>query len=262
MDRKNSFWENIFSFKNSVNHKIYTILGIKFKFKYANKLNIKLEDGGSIIINTNGIKKKYTQENIQELRNTILANSTVLIKGTNSNLEIDNTVNFGTNMRIIISGINNKCLIKKNTKFISNNLIQMKFGDFNYIEIGENCSFTHGNGIFTEHKSKIIIGNDLMCASNVKFMATDFHTITDLSGKCINFQKTPMEIKDHVWIAESVYILKNAKIPQNSIIALGSTITKHLEKENCIYKNDEIIKTNVNWDRKILKLYNETMELN
>ena len=76
-------------------------------------------------------------------------------------------------------------------------------------------------------------------------MDTDFHKIYQ-NGNLINEDK-PIVIGNHCWIGMNCQILKGSSIPNDSIIAAGSIITKTLTRENCIYASNKIIKENIEW---------------
>ena len=42
-------------------------------------------------------------------------------------------------------------------------------------------------------------------------------------------------------------ILKGAYIPENSVVAAGSVITKKLETSNAVYVNDDVKRERVGW---------------
>ena len=118
------------------------------------------------------------------------------------------------------------------------------------IDCGENGILEIGSLMMTGDtkiicKKNIKIGNNCMISLGGYIMDTDFHDIYK-SGNIINYDK-PISIGDHCWIGMNCTILKGSSLPNNSIIAAGSTVTKKLEKENCIYFNNEIIKEDVEW---------------
>lgn len=77
-------------------------------------------------------------------------------------------------------------------------------------------------------------------------MDTDFHNIYK-EGQVIN-QDRPITIGNHCWIGMNSTILKGASIPDDVVIAAGSTVTKKLLKSRCIYVNNEIVKEDIDWE--------------
>ena len=53
-------------------------------------------------------------------------------------------------------------------------------------------------------------------------------------------------------MCKNITILKNTKIPSNSVVAQGSTVTKKFDTENIIIAGNpaKIVKENTIWDRK------------
>lgn len=202
---------------------------IKVLLKKDKLAKVLIDGNSKIIYHDDDYIKVFDKLNYKNLR---IPNKSLNIKlyGNDNILEIYKNINFGSNTNIMIRGYNNKCTISQNVKFVDNNLIRMDYGDNNTICIGEGTSFTAFNGIWTENNSHIQIGKDCMIASSVRIMATDFHTISDMNGNVVNNQKNNLIIGDHVWIGENTYILKNAQIPNNVVIALGSIVTKQLKK--------------------------------
>lgn len=127
------------------------------------------------------------------------------------------------------------------------------------ITIGERCSFNrsaYSNHIGLNHAcilathcsgAKIIIGNNVgmssstincwksvIIGSNVRIgancviMDADFHLDDPRSG-------VPKDIiiEDNVWLGANVTVMKGVKIGKNSIIGMGSIVTKDIP-ENCI----------------------------
>ena len=82
-------------------------------------------------------------------------------------------------------------------------------------------------------------------------MDTDFHNIYK-DGKIINPNK-PITIGNHCWVAMNCTILKGSQIPNGSVIAAGSAVTKPLLKERCIYVNNDVVKEGVDWENKSLQ---------
>lgn len=171
--------------------------------------------------------------------------------------------------KIRISGANNKILLddKSSTKISktkiiiigSGNTLHIKNGvkiNNSFIEIvGNNCSIIIGkNSIIgdncylsaKEEGIKLIIGDDCMLSRNAKLMTSDGHPIYK-NGNIINFAKSII-LEDKVWIADSVTILKGVKIGNNSVIGIGSILTKSIPSNSIAAGNPaKIIKENINW---------------
>ena len=127
-------------------------------------------------------------------------------------------------------------------------------------DISIDKDFSIESGTFDTHgepNTKISIGKDCQFGCNIELDTADGHTIYSTNGEIINTPKD-ITIGDHVWLCKNVSVLKGAKIPNNSVIAKGSIVTKQFEKENVILAGTpaKIIKTNINWSRVACKNFN------
>ena len=78
-------------------------------------------------------------------------------------------------------------------------------------------------------------------------MDTDFHkVISTESQQQINNDK-PVQIGNHVWIACKSTILKGSSVPDNSVIAAGSVISKKYTNVNTVYASIGEIRNRVTW---------------
>ncbi len=96
--------------------------------------------------------------------------------------------------------------------------------------------------------TKIEFGQNCLLSWDTLIMDTDFHKIKNKEGDIINSPK-PIIVGDHVWVGCRNLILKGSKIPNNSIIAANSILSKTLLKENCLYGGAPIkcLKEDVSW---------------
>ena len=99
----------------------------------------------------------------------------------------------------------------------------------------------------------------IICAKHVEFgesciLGWNIH-IRDCDGheiyknkKRINEDKSVI-VGNHVWIGQDVKILKGSRIPNNSIIAMNSCVTKVFEEENVIIGGypAAIVKKDIEW---------------
>lgn len=203
------------------------------------------------------------------LANCSINNAHLSTKGNDNKIELNNTSLHNT--LINISG--NKNIVKIGSGSSIERMELQIFGDNHIVELGESIHVTGKMSIWCEdNDNKIIIGNystfgivnfaiaepnteivlgrDCMVANGVSIKNSDFHSIIDLnSGKKIN-KSGNIHIGHHVWIAESSHILKNTNIGDNSIVALGSIVTKDVPN-NCITAGspNKTIKTNIDWSR-------------
>lgn len=97
-------------------------------------------------------------------------------------------------------------------------------------------------------REKIEIGPRTTISWNSLIMDTDFHHIYRKSDHTEINPKRPVYIGKHCWIGYQSLILKGAHIPDGSIIAAGSVVTKPLTNKDTIYVSNMPIKQDVEWD--------------
>jgi acetyltransferase-like isoleucine patch superfamily enzyme len=198
-------------------------------FKGAGFYLSNIKNGG----NNNTIDLSYswlmkTKINIKGGNNKIkinksaIENSEIYILGNNNEIIFDGE-NRLSNSRIALKSMNCVVYIKQKTTF--NGISISNVGKDNKIEIGSNCLF----------------------GPNVEILGSDTHSIYDSEGNFINPEK-PVIIKDHVWVGSHVKILKGATIGSNSVIGLGSIVTKNVPDKSIAAGNPaKIIKENITW---------------
>jgi acetyltransferase-like isoleucine patch superfamily enzyme len=95
----------------------------------------------------------------------------------------------------------------------------------------------------------ISIGNGCMFSWDIVFMDTDSHNIYDDNHKAMNPPES-IVVGNNVWIGCRCLILKGAVIGHGSVIGANTTVTKKLEKENCVYAGNppRCIKERIQWD--------------
>lgn len=229
------FIQNIFSVKNELGHKVWTIWGIKIKYKHIHNYN-KI-----ILHKTNG--KTVLNPKIKGLRVRFFAN--------NSTVEIFEPCKFN-NTKI---DIGQNCFIKFNeTMYAYNNLyINADYANNFNVTFGKNSSC----GELTiracgAYNSYVSVGENCAISTNVLIQPLDGHWILDKdTQEIINDKITGIEIADHVWISRNVSINKNVKIPKNSIVALGAVVVKEFSEENVVIAGvpAKITKRNIDWRR-------------
>ncbi|MEK6658681.1 MAG: acyltransferase [Campylobacterota bacterium] len=172
--------------------------------------------------------------------------------------------------RIKISGQNNKILVDDNktlkiskTKIVikgSNNTLHIKSGvkiNSSFIEIvGNNCSITIGkNSIIgdgcylsaKEENIKLCIGDECMLSRNAKLMTSDGHPIYQ-DGMIINSAKN-ITLGDKVWIADDVTVLKGVEVGANSVVGIGSILTKSIPSGSVAVGNPaKVVKDGISWE--------------
>lgn len=84
-----------------------------------------------------------------------------------------------------------------------------------------------------------------MVAWNCLIMDRDGHDIISLDTKEVLNPYNAVEIGEHCWVCSNSIILKGSTIPAHSVISAKSTVTKKLDKTNCVYVNNKIVKDNI-----------------
>lgn len=117
------------------------------------------------------------------------------------------------------------------------------------ITISENSTF--GSTQFMAREgSTIDIGKDCMFSYNIKVYSCDGHPYYDNTGRRLNTAKD-IKICDHVWVGNTVIILKGAFIPTGSIIGAGSVYSSVTSEESCIHAGNpaKCLKHDIRWER-------------
>ncbi len=117
------------------------------------------------------------------------------------------------------------------------------------IELKRHVTITDCTELAVLEGKRIVVGEDCLFSRNIFFRTGDSHSIIDQStGKRIN-PSEDITIGDHVWICQDVRILKGVTIGENSIVAMGSLLTKNIFPSHSIIGGigGKIIKTGIDW---------------
>ncbi|MBE7702744.1 MAG: acyltransferase [Cyanobacteria bacterium SIG28] len=223
----------IFSVKNSNNHKILTILGFKFKFKFNNNKVLLYKNNGKIV------------------KNPKIKGLKVIFNGENACVKIHEPCKF-INSKICL--YDNASVTIQKTKYQYNELyVNADYSTGFNLNIGENTSC---GGLLIRSAAgsdiSISIGKECAFSTDTVVQPIDGHWILDAkSGEILNKKVLPLIIGDHVWLGRFVKICKNVQIPANSIIGMGAIITKSFCEENVVIAGvpATVVKRGVNWQR-------------
>lgn len=201
-----------------------------------------------IYVIKNGIETEYTG---------IIDNLSISINGNNNIIKLEKPFNF---FNASINLANNNCTvtIRKSTEFRWSINFFPGFNNMSFY-IDEH-SRTSGWGIIQmiDSGSKLVIGKDFLCAANFNLWTGDGHTIINKHGNIINNAKNSLhQIGDHVWCGANVTLTKNASLPPNSIVAIGSVVTKEFKEPNVILAGNPaaIVKRDVSWEHPYPEYY-------
>ena len=211
--------------------------------RLKNKINKQCYDQTNkvyLIDNKKGTKKLVRSNGI------IKGLSIEFLNSKNNIIEIEEPYYF-RNTRIVLRNDNNKIYIKDSVSIISA-YINMGGGEF---EIGKNFQSVYNNRFYLG-RQKVHIGDDCLFSRYICFYASDGHFIYDLeTNNCINFSNNENIIKigNRVWLGDSVMVLKNSEILNDSVVGAMSLINKKFCESNVIIAGNpgEIVKRGIYW---------------
>lgn len=246
--------------KNS--SKILKILSSKFSFdknvrkesrRFLSNDFCNFGNNNKIILVNNGIE--YLVEKIEELCDiTSFSKTTINILGSNNTLKIHIPTTLHK-FTLNCSSDNVNIEIGKECTLRDSNVTIWGGGGIcknTVVKLGDKCSIWKKFELFVSGSSSFIMENDCMISHNVTIWCGDGHQIVNKdNNEIINLQKEPLVIGTHSWISNNVLITKNAKIPPNTIVGMGSVVSKKFIEENtCIAGNPaRIVKRNITWSR-------------
>lgn len=142
-------------------------------------------------------------------------------------------------------------------------------GSNNSVTVHENCCgnfnlfcFDDGNTVDIGGKTGAIgltchlsgntlqIGKNCMISDNVRIWG-DGHAVLDYKTKAVlNKPNFPIIVGNHTWLGERVTLTKGAQIADDTIVALGSIVTKKFEEPHTIIAGSpaKVVKQGVTWD--------------
>lgn len=234
----------------NITFKLASLVNKNYILFYNNFNNNKLSFRSYIFLKVS-IKIKGKLNSVQFKKNSRIKNSKLIVIGNKNIIFINDDASIN-NLNLVIKGSGNYVEIGKETK-ISKLDITISSNSSKLI-IGNKTTVSGFSEIIIKEGESIQIGRDCMISRGVIFRTSDSHSIVSVKDKKrVNFAKSIL-IGDHVWIGQNVSILKGSEIKQNSIIASNTTITKRIDDTNVVIGSvpAKILKTNVNWDRKLI----------
>ncbi|MCQ2000413.1 acyltransferase [Arthrobacter zhaoxinii] len=174
------------------------------------------------------------------------------------------------NVRIEFTGSGNRFEIasevrlgKLNVAFdCDNGTLQMagnRFGVFSaFIRIGQDSLVSLGQDLTTTNTcvisavegTSVLIGNDVMLASDNEIRADDGHAIFDVATEQrVNWSKD-IAIGNHVWVAKRAVLLSGAQVGDGSVVGFGSLVTGRIPN-NCVAAGipARVTRRDVAWER-------------
>lgn len=184
--------------------------------------------------------------NTLSCKGVFLNHTDVKVTGNNNIIQVQKGLTQLSNCKFYIAGDNNKIQIDSGCKLKDVSFfIQDSNGS---ITVGKNTIITGQTHLAVIEGTSISIGKDCLFSQNITLRTGDSHSILDVTGKRINPSKS-IVIGNHVWVGNTVIILKGSKINDNSVIATGCILTGHECPANSIIGGMEgkVLKSNINW---------------
>jgi acetyltransferase-like isoleucine patch superfamily enzyme len=125
-------------------------------------------------------------------------------------------------------------------------------GEKQSIKIGSKTYIGGATIRVVDNGTSCVIGTDCILSFDIYLRCSDEHRMLDQrTGNPINKQRHPLTIGNHCWIGQRAALMKNAKIPDNSVVGFGSVVSSQfIEEYTCISGNPaKIIKRHINWNR-------------
>lgn len=196
-----------------------------------------------------------TRKNIRGKNNTISHKHTILnsvlfkINGSNNFIELRDGCILN-NVTFRICGNNHRISIGSNCRFNNGGDIWIE-DDHCTLEIGNDSTFEKVHLALTESYSKMYIGQDCMFAYDIDVRTGDSHSIiSTASNERLNHAQDVV-IGDHVWVAAHCIILKGVRIPEDSVIATGSVVTRSYQTPGILIGGNPArqLKEGISWVR-------------
>lgn len=131
------------------------------------------------------------------------------------------------------------------------------FGCSNTIKIREGAELIIGNKtIFGAEnlfyvEQKMEFGDEFLSSWNCQFMDSDTHAVEDVVTGEKTLSVKSVSVGDHCWVGNNVKINKGVSLPNNTIVASNSLLTKDFTKEGeyCVLAGlpAKVIQRNKKW---------------
>ena len=150
-------------------------------------------------------------------------------------------------------GKKNYLLLNENASLKFNGRCTMSSGlslslDKGRLEIGDN--FFCNKNCTISCNDRITIGDNVLMGWNVEILDSDNHKIVHRK-KMESVTQGSIFIGNHVWVSAYAHILKNSSIPEGSVVAYHSVVTKKFDGEKLLIGGypAKIISDGVEWER-------------
>lgn len=191
---------------------------------------------------------KGRKNNSVSLGSFVLINQLkIRTRGTNNKVIIENNVKL-KDFNLLIKGNNNTIIIKDNVNLKSTKITMEKDG--NTITIGKKTTSSGIVEMYCKEGTSIKIGENCLLSRNIIFRTSDGHSILNQNNKRIN-QAQSINIGNSCWLSQNVTILKGTTLSEETIVGVGTILTKPFHEPNCVIVGipGEIVKRQTTWRR-------------
>lgn len=221
---------------------IYRFTTLLYMIRYMFNGNISIQ---GMVFNTDIEVKKNNTLTIGDK----LSNSYIETKGNGNEVLIEGSAQ---HIRIIIIGNNNKVYLKQKST-IHNTEILIR-ANHAVVEVGERTNILGAHLVCQGHHNYINIGRDCLFSHGIEIWNSDTHTVTDLDGNIIN-RSRPITVGNHVWLGKNVTILKGVTLGDNSVVGMGSIVTKDIAPNTInVGIPSKAINSGVTWNDELIML--------
>ena len=148
-------------------------------------------------------------------------------------------------------GKKNYLLLNENASIQFNGRCTMSSGvslilDIGSLEIGDN--FICNKNCTISCNDRITIGDHVLFGWNVEVLDADNHKVIH-KNKGKTCDRGAIKIGNHVWVASYSHILKNSAIPDGSVVAYHSLVTKQFDGEKLLLGGcpAKVIEEEIEW---------------
>lgn len=150
-------------------------------------------------------------------------------------------------------GKRNYLLLNENASLKFNGRCTMSSGvsltmDLGSLEIGEN--FFCNKNCTISCNDRITIGDNVLFGWNVELLDSDNHRVIH-KNKTNVCDRGEIKIGNRVWAASFTHILKNSSIPDGSVVAYHSLVTKRFDGERLLLGGcpAKVIEEQIDWEQ-------------
>jgi acetyltransferase-like isoleucine patch superfamily enzyme len=173
----------------------------------------------------------------------------------------------GSNNRLVVAGGREQALRGLTVDFdCDNGVVEIgpsrrgfsaliRVGQDSCVVIGKDVSSSNSVGMSATEGTSIVVGDDVMFASDNRVRADDAHPIFDVrTGRRVNASKS-IVIGNHVWLGRAAVLLGGAQVGDGSVIGLGSIVTGRVPN-NCVAAGvpARVVRRDIAWERDHLSL--------